>query len=161
MKNVLTEEECAALRKRPARCPYVGEGCNTSKGCGECMKDRMLDTIAALRRAIKCCDAPYCHVRMNSNVFNPEISLPGELPCAECGQPVAQGKHYRDARHLCDGCTAPEPVSPDTRCPFHSRAQGYRCMGEAGHEGGCHNAGDGFASGYIPGATDPFTGKPK
>lgn len=36
------------------------------------------------------------------------------------------------------------------RCPFHSRAWGCRCERDAGHEGNCDSAGDGFVPGYDP-----------
>lgn len=41
------------------------------------------------------------------------------------------------------------------RCPFHSRAQGYRCELEAGHEGICSNGGDGFVGGWFPPPEEP------
>ena len=40
------------------------------------------------------------------------------------------------------------------RCPYLSRAQGYRCDQKVGHDPDCSNKGDGFASGYI-GSTAP------
>ncbi len=41
-------------------------------------------------------------------------------------------------------------MSKPTRCPFHSRAWGCQCELEAGHEGSCVSAGDGFAGGWDP-----------
>lgn len=42
-----------------------------------------------------------------------------------------------------------------TTCPFTSRAYGCQCELELGHKPPCINNGDAFASGWIPGETEP------
>ncbi len=49
---------------------------------------------------------------------------------------------------------------PD-RCPYHSRAQGYRCELPLDHSGLCVNTGDGFKPGYIPGEGEVKVSEPK
>ena len=48
MSERLTKAERDHLRTRPATCPYVGDKCNTSKGCGKCYFVPLLDECDAL-----------------------------------------------------------------------------------------------------------------
>ena len=48
MSDRLTKAERDHLRTRPATCPYVGDKCNTSKGCGKCYFVPLLDECDAL-----------------------------------------------------------------------------------------------------------------
>lgn len=68
--------------------------------------------------------------------------------------PAPPEAEVEDPDHFAD------PPAAAKRCPFHSRAQGYQCDQPAGHGGDwCSNAGDGFASGYVPAEAKPTFGE--